>query len=1117
MGNDTSAPKKLFEQLDKTKDGVLTLDDLLNGNFAQSPLLLFRFDDGEDGALDREEFEKWVRHMQAHKKKHKKKRRTEKKNQDKERKNKDKDKKKKRRKDKDNNKPEEDEDFSRAWTTLDENAASKLKLSRNSETPCIIGQGSPQLSHLESQLGGLSRRSDELQVLLSEEAKAFLINLLRRSEGRKRYMDWLFRLADVDKDGDIEVEELNLILKALEKDGIRISDLSYEKCIDPTKVGQRLLEEYATNKSGTLTREEFMVLADLIMRHYEEGYARTRKRRIGRYELKRKLGSGANSIVRLAINTETGEKKAIKVIKRGDVSDMSRVDVELKAMMMLDHPSIVKLNEVLENEEYVFFVMELCGGGSLSNYVEMKPLSERLARYYMPQLIKGLKYCHNKGVCHRDLKLENLLIDNNGHLKISDFGHAGIYKEGWDLFNTRLVGSLYHLSPEQVQGQCYSGEKIDIWALGVILYRLLAGKPPFFSRNPQEFLSCVAQARFEMPERLSADAKDLIDMILQPDPANRPSCSKILKHPWFDGPIKEPALARYVLQLDSRFEDYTMPWNRIREIVAGLNIHLFPAAPTKRHHLLMYKCVYTKKELKFSITLKKRKYSKGNPYIEFNLHEGEGWEFNEAVYKIRATFRRWKKSVFPPGSARNESSDSSSSSSSSDTDDTSSSSSDSDSDSSSSSSSSSTSDERHKRRGSRKHTTGTSASSSSASSSNTEEEDEDEEEGESRQPSREGPSPTAAAAGGGGGGTECASPAARPPRRTNVGSGSSSSKTANPDAHERPKRPRDRQNPAIAAAAAAKERKASKECEADSSAADRSRSKGNGARRSGGSEDEREDDGEVGFFKKPPKRGGLRDQPAVEGDRVAEVSAGRATPDHQNAGEADTIVAQARKRSTGEDQGQQQHSRVESPVVGLAAAGAAMQKRSSKPPAHDYHETTGPQKAKPSAHARAAEDEAHAEPGDGGGAATTGGGGGKGEGGDNGGVPSVTDTEGFADDEDDTTDDDSAADGAKASGGSHRTSTAVARGRGAGATPQGGGKRGASSALPAFPRSAASSDEEEEGNEADEEDNDWDGEDEEESEETSEQEEHDDPHEGHEELELSLAERDQDEEEADEP
>jgi len=100
--------------------------------------------------------------------------------------------------------------------------------------------------------------------------------------------------ADVDKDGNLEVEELNYILTALEKDGIRISDLSYEKvlggggyleisflllsqhqCIDRTEVGQRLLEEYATNKSGTLTREEFMVLADLIMRHYEEGYART--------------------------------------------------------------------------------------------------------------------------------------------------------------------------------------------------------------------------------------------------------------------------------------------------------------------------------------------------------------------------------------------------------------------------------------------------------------------------------------------------------------------------------------------------------------------------------------------------------------------------------------------------------------------------------------------------------------------------------------------------------------------------------------------------------------------------------------------------------------------------
>lgn len=95
----------------------------------------------------------------------------------------------------------------------------------------------------------------------------------------------------------------------------------------------------------------------------------------------------------------------------------------LQAMMMLDHPSIVKLHEVLENEDYVFFVMELCGGGSLSNYAEMKPLSERLARYYMPQLIKGIKYCHNK---------VNVLL-NDSHTVISLFFYFNSHK------NTQFV------------------------------------------------------------------------------------------------------------------------------------------------------------------------------------------------------------------------------------------------------------------------------------------------------------------------------------------------------------------------------------------------------------------------------------------------------------------------------------------------------------------------------------------------------------------------------------------------------------------------------------------------------------------------------------------------------
>eukprot|EP01087_Luapelamoeba_hula_P023610 TRINITY_DN870_c0_g3_i1.p1 TRINITY_DN870_c0_g3~~TRINITY_DN870_c0_g3_i1.p1 ORF type:complete len:633 (-),score=116.84 TRINITY_DN870_c0_g3_i1:717-2615(-) len=596
MGNESStSSKKLFEQLDRTKDGVLKLDDLLTlGDsdvlLSQSPLLLFRFDDGEDGALSKEEFEKYLRHLQEHKRKS-------------EKKQKDDDKKKKKDKTRDKNEPakrvpEDDEEYSAAWVTLDQETAGKMKFSRDSETPAIIGGGSGV---------PLDKGKEDTVVSSCDETKRFLANILRRSEGRKRYMTWLFRLADVDGDGDLEAEELELILKALEHDGIETKTLSFHPADgSTTTLAQKLLEEYNVGKTGFLTKEEFMSLADLILRHYE-ARSQKPKRYIGKYELKRKLGCGSNSIVRLGMNRESGQRKAIKIIKRGDVSDMSRVDTELKAMMMLDHVSIVKLEEVLENEAHVFFIMELCGGGSLSNYLERKPFSEPLARYYMPQLLDGLRYCHKKGVCHRDLKLENLVIDNSGHLKITDFGHAGIYRKGWDLFSTGLIGSLYHISPEQIAGQCYSGEKIDIWGVGVILYRLLTGHPPFFNPNTQEMFKAIQNTDYKIPDNLSEEAKDLLQMILKANPDERPSCSKIMKHPWLKGPVKQPALASYVLKLDGKVPAGEM-WKELCNLVTALNMHLISDTSNKHHHCLhAIKCVDPKREIKFSIFLRARK------------------------------------------------------------------------------------------------------------------------------------------------------------------------------------------------------------------------------------------------------------------------------------------------------------------------------------------------------------------------------------------------------------------------------------------------------------------------------------------------------------------------------
>lgn len=111
-----------------------------------------------------------------------------------------------------------------------------------------------------------------------------------------------------------------------------------------------------------------------------------------------------------------------------------------------------------------------------------------------------------------------LLLDNNGDLKVTDFGHAGIFSQGWDVFSTGqsittvpstilnfpgMVGSLWHISPEQLAGLPYSGEKIDLWAMGILLYRMLVGKPPFFLADPGEFIDAITNLNYELPFHLS--------------------------------------------------------------------------------------------------------------------------------------------------------------------------------------------------------------------------------------------------------------------------------------------------------------------------------------------------------------------------------------------------------------------------------------------------------------------------------------------------------------------------------------------------------------------------------------------------------------------------------------
>ncbi len=274
--------------------------------------------------------------------------------------------------------------------------------------------------------------------------------------------------------------------------------------------------------------------------------------------------------------------------------------------------------------------------------VRIKPLSESLARFYMRQLIPAIKYCHSMGVIHRDIKLENLLLTNRGNLKISDFGHAGIYREGWDLFSTSLVGSFWHISPEQVSGTVYKGAKIDIWALGVVLYRLLSGgRPPFYSDVASEVLDAILHARFSSLEHVSAEANDLIRKILVVDPNERLSLRAISEHPWMKyGEESVPRLEAIDLIL-SDSTDVNKQWEAMCAAATELQVvFTVPIDRKRQQEIRRMTCHYPTAEMKFAITMMRVSDSPADPpFFEFVIRAGETSEFQNLVEQLRKCFK----------------------------------------------------------------------------------------------------------------------------------------------------------------------------------------------------------------------------------------------------------------------------------------------------------------------------------------------------------------------------------------------------------------------------------------------------------------------------------------------
>ena len=256
---------------------------------------------------------------------------------------------------------------------------------------------------------------------------------------------------------------------------------------------------------------------------------------LGNYKIQKKsIGKGSFSKIYVGTSSSTGERIAVKIIKKCNVKNENTILREIKIMSMIKHENVLCLLDVLVSNNKYYLIMEYCDMGDLKGYMQRRDLNEIKLKYYVKQIRDGMWELHTNNIIHRDLKPQNILVTTDDTLKISDFGFAKSYNPDTDLQQT-MCGSPLYMAPEILEQKRYT-DVVDLWSIGVIMYELYFNEVPVKGKNIVDLIKNVRRFKFQLPKsnkKCSSMCLELMKRLLEKNPNNRCSWEDFYNNVWF--------------------------------------------------------------------------------------------------------------------------------------------------------------------------------------------------------------------------------------------------------------------------------------------------------------------------------------------------------------------------------------------------------------------------------------------------------------------------------------------------------------------------------------------------------------------------------------------------------